>query len=666
MKETDYWLADPDPERVAKKRGEGHGTWTIWNTNPISQAWVRNMLSYFSHVLDPNSWDTSLIFDGEQGELIRMTVPQARSLIRQAITLITNQKLAFKTMAKSMGKDTMNDVRLGDALADHITFEQRLDEKGEELLEMAMVLGGAFTLTKWNTAGGRPHTTNDDGSILYEGKSEISILTPLDVSYEYRIKDWNDMGWVECRVKQNKWSLIAQHPELEDEILKLPSIQSFQGSNFFNSVVQMEDDYVWVYELYARPTPALPAGRMMMYASDKCIFHDGANEYGTIPIEPCIPEKLTGAHLGVPFYSSLMPVQEMMDICFSAISTNNANLGVTNVIVPRGANINVEQIYGQNWISYTPQQVEGGGIPKALTLAQSAPETFKIIEVYHAHLQQMANISPALRGNPPPGVTSGTAFATLSANSLEFLKGQSKTYFSCLQRTMEHAINGYKKFGKIEHVMMITGKNSTAIEKAFTNKDLENVERVSITLQNPLMQTVAGRIEVAEKLIQTGSIKTPQDYLTVIEGGDLKELTSNETTENDLVIAENDRLMDGEKIFALWTDNHGYHVRKHKKLLDDPAVRAQGKQVQLVMDHIMEHVQLARQNDPFAYAMTQTAQIPMGGPPQGGPPPAAGPQGPEEAPPDQALPLGEPDMTDMTGEPAGPADMAKDLLGRAR
>lgn len=663
-KTKDYWLADPDPEKVAKTRGETHGTWTIWNTNPIAQAWVRNMLSYFSHVLDPTSWDTSLVYEGEQGELVRMTVPQARSLIRQAITLITNQKLSFKSMAKSMGKDTMNDVRLGDALADHICYEQRLDEKGEELLEMAMILGGAFTLTKWNTAKGKPHTTNDDGSILYEGRSDVSVLTPLDVSYEYRVKDWTEMGWVEARVKANKWDLIAQHPELEEEILKLNTIQSFQGSNFFNNVIQLEDDYVWVYELYAKPSPSLPAGRMMMYASEKCIFHDGANEYGTIPIEPCIPEKLTGAYLGVPFYSSLMPVQEMMDICFSAISTNNANLGVTNVIVPRGANINVEQIYGQNWISYTPQQVEGGGIPKALNLAQSAPETFKILEVYHSHLQQIANLSPALRGNPPPGVTAGTAFATLSANSLEFLKGQSKAYFSCMQRTMEHAINGYKKFAKIPHLMMVLGKNSTAIEKEFSSRDLENVERISITLQNPLMQTVAGRIEVAEKLIQTGSIKTPQDYLTVIEGGDLKELTSNETTENDLVVAENDRMMDGEKVLALWTDNHGYHVRKHKKLLDDPAVRNNGTGVQLVLDHIMEHVQLARQNDPFAYAMTQTAQVPQM-PPQMAPPPGGPPAGgPQESP--EALPMGEPDIAATTGRPAEPADTAPDLLGRVR
>ena len=618
-----YWLGDPDVEKVVQKRMENHKSWALWSSNPVSQAWVRNTLAYYSHVLDPNSWDTSLVFQGDQGELVKMLVPQARSIVRQTITLITAQKLSFKALAKSEGRDVMNDVRLADGICNDTVEKQRLDTKGELLLENTLVLGGGFTKTTWDTSLGDPWAASE-GVLVHKGGVDISIHSPMDVYYEYKMGDWQKMDWVEVRVKKNKWDLIAQYPELEDELMKVPTVQDFHGINIYNSQQTVKDDYIWCYELYHKPTPAMPAGRMIFYASDKAVFYDGQNEYGCIPVEPCIPEQCSGAFLGVPFFSSLLPMQEMLDICFSAIGTNNANLGVQNVTIPRGAAISVEQIQGMNWISYTPQNIQGGGKPEPLQLVQSAPETFKFIDLLHSHLQQVGNSSPALRGNPPPGVTSGTAFATLSANAIEFMKGTSKAYFACMKNTMEHAINANRKFAKIPQEVAMRGKTSLAQVREYTGKDLDNIHSISITLQNPLMQTMAGRIEISDKLMSSGLITTPQDYFTILEGGDLTNLTDNKTTENDLVMSENELLADGKEVFALWSDNHPYHIHKHKKLLDDPNVRFYSDKIEVIQAHIMEHSQLAQTTDPMLYQMAQTGQMPemqpqmMGAPP---PPP---------------------------------------------
>lgn len=653
-----YWLGDSDVEKVVRKRMENHKSWALWSSNPVSQAWVRNTLAYYSHVLDPNSWDTSLVFQGDQGELVKMLVPQARSIVRQTITLITAQKLSFKALAKSEGRDVMNDVRLADGICNDTVEKQRLDTKGELLLENTLVLGGGFTKTTWDTSLGDPWAANE-GILVHKGGVDISIHSPMDVYYEYKMGDWQKMDWVEVRVKKNKWDLIAQYPELEDELQKVPAVQDFHGINIYNSQQTVKDDYIWCYELYHKPTPAMPAGRMIFYASDKAVFYDGQNEYGCIPVEPCIPEQFTGAFLGVPFFSSLLPMQEMLDICFSAIGTNNANLGVQNVMAPRGAAISVEQIQGMNWISYTPQNIQGGGKPEPLQLVQSAPETFKFIDLLHSHLQQVGNSSPALRGNPPPGVTSGTAFATLSANAIEFMKGTSKAYFACMKNTMEHAINATRKFAKIPQEVAMRGKNSLAQVREYTGKDLDNIHSISITLQNPLMQTMAGRIEISDKLMSSGLITTPQDYFTILEGGDLTNLTDNKTTENDLVMSENELLADGQEVFALWSDNHPYHIHKHKKLLDDPNVRFYSDKIEVIQAHIMEHSQLAQTTDPMLYQMAQTGQMPDMQPQMGAPPPPSGgePQTPEAM------------VSPEDGEGsalAAPADVAPDLLGRGR
>ncbi len=658
MSEDIYWLAEQDPQKVIKKRVENHKSWSLWSSNPVSQAWVRNTLQYYSHVLDPNSWDTSLVFQGDQGELVKMLVPQARSLIRQTITLVTSQKLMFKCMAKNTGKDVMSDVRLGDAICADAVESQELDQKGEDLLESALVLGAGFLKTTWDTSLGEPYT-EDNGVLVHKGGISITVHSPMDVYYEYKLNDWKKLDWVEVRVKMNKWDLIAQHPDLRDELQKVPTIQDFHGINIYNSQQSVKDDYIWCYELYHKPTPAMPEGRMLFYATEKAVFYDGPNKYGCIPVEPCMPEKFTGAFLGVPLFSSLMPMQEMLDICFSAIATNNANLGVQNVTVARGAAISVEQIQGMNWISYTPQNIPGGGKPEALQLVQSAPETFKFIEVLHSHLQQVANSSPALRGNPPPGVTSGTAFATLSANSIEFMKGTSKAYFNCMKKTMEHAMRATQIFARVPQEVVMKGKNNLAQVKEYTGEDLKNIHSVTITLQNPIMQTLAGRIEVTDKLMQSGQLKTPQDYFTVMDGGDLSVLTDNETTENDLVTAENELLSDGKTPLALWADNHAYHIRKHKKLLDDPNVRLYSDKIEAIQNHIMEHARLAQTTDPFLYGMAQTGMMPQAPMPQAPqPPPMGAAPGPEE----QAMDAESPES--LLGQQAGYAPEANDLLGR--
>lgn len=640
MKKT-YWFAD-EAEKVVEKMAEYHGTWTIWGSNPICQAWVRNSIAYYSHVLDPAAWDSALVYDGEQGELIRMAIPQARSLIRQLVTLITKQRLSFNAIAESKGADVVQETRLGNALSAQIVEHQQLDRKGENLVEQALVYGMSFTYTKWRTDLGKPYSVGPDGVLVYEGDLEISTPSVFDVFFDYSVPDWKNNEWVEVRVVKSRWSLVAQFPHLEDEILSLPTIKDWRGPHASQYRTLAEDDFVYCYELYHRKTPAIPKGRMIMYASDKCIFHDGDNEYEDIPVEPMMPETILGMGLGCPQLSALLPAQEMLDHSFSAIATNQAAFAVQSVTVPRGAGIGVQDIGGMNFISFTPQNVPGGGKPEPLQLAQSSPETFKFIDVLLSNMQQLSNINSALRGAPPPGVTSGVAIATLTNNSIEFLTSASKSYAGCMERTMFHAINAYRKFAKIPHIVRMVGKNFQSFTKDFVGSDLDPIQAIKITLQNPLTQTLSGRSDIAEKLLQGGMIKTTQDYLSVLEGSPLNQLYETELSENDLVQSENEALLEGKQVISLATDDHAAHVRKHAGLLNDPVVRLQNARVQEILNHIEEHKNLAQNTDPFLTAMVRTGKQPEGGPPPQGAPglSPSKPQQPGAAPLDEGMPTG--------------------------
>lgn len=637
-------------------------SWTIWGSNPVVQTWLRNSIAYYNHILEPYSFESALSFQGEQGELVKMIVPQARILIRELVTLVTKQKLSFRGIAKTGGSEVMSTIRLANNLSEQIVDEQDLDLKGSHLCELALVYGGAFTKATWRTDRGGVYSANPNKrSLQYKGDIEISVHDVWNVFYDYSIEFWDDQQWAAVRTIKNRWDLIAQFPKLEDEIRQLQTVRDWRGPYYTEFRSISEDDLVYVYECYHKPSPALPQGRMLFYSDEKTIYHDGPNIYGDIPIYEMKPSPVFGMGFGAPKYSELLPAQEMLDNSFSAIATNQSAFAVQSVTVPRGAGISVEEIGGMNFISFTPENTAGGGRPEPLQLTKSPPEVFNFIDLCKANMQEISSLSAAIRGSPPPGVTSGTAIATLTTNALEFISDTSKSYTKCMEKTMQGAITAYQKFSKIPRSISMEGRNNQVEEREFIGEDLSPIKKIAINVSNPLMQTVAGRSDLAEKLVTSGLVKNIQDYITVLEGGTLHSLYETEASENDLIESENERLMDGEDVITLATDDHPMHIRKHAALLNSTEIRNNAQTMEFILNHIMEHRSLAEQSDPLLQAMVRTGRMPEGGmapPPEPGAPPA-GDEG--------IMPLPSEDFTpgSMPGTPQ-PAEPTEDLLGRGQ
>ncbi len=643
MKNNTYWLLD-EGKGVVNYLEDYHAKWSLWSMSPVKQTWIRNYIAYYSTIINPGSWDTSLVFEGVQGELVRMYAPKARTLIRDLVTIGTKQKLAFQGMAEANSSDVIKDVKLVNALADQIVNMERLDLKQEQIVESSLVVGAGFMKTIWRTDRGDPHTVGKNGSIVYTGGVEMTCPTVFDVFYDINYPLWEMLPWVEVRTMKNRWDLIAQHPELRTQLLQVPSIAEMRGPNSWFDRTLVDQDAIYVYEMFARPCPTLPKGRMLIYADNKCIFHDDINPYGTIPVEPMIPEGIIGTTMGYPQLSNLLPCQEMMDNSISAIATNQAQFAVQSVSVARGANINVQELNGMRFVSFTPQNVPGGGKPEAMQLTQSAPETFKFADMLDAKMENLSKIAGALRGTPPPGVTSGTAIATLSANALQFTENISKSIQQCMEKSMYHAVNSYKKFSKIEQNLNYRDKNKMTSQK-FSGENLQNIVGVKILTSNPLMQTISGRLEIGEKLMTMPKEIWPA-YVSILEGEPLQDIYKAELDEFDLIRAENEMLQNGQLVPALATDDHGLHVQKHAGIMNDPTVRMNNAAIKTILQHIEEHKQLAQNTDPMLQAMVRTGKVPIQ---QEAPPPS-------NVPPTQGGPLAEP--TVKTAEPA------QDLLQR--
>jgi len=221
----------------------------------------------------------------------------------------------------------------------------------------------------------------------------------------------------------------------------------------------------------------------------------------------------------------------------------------------------------------------------------------------------LSGIQPALRGQVDGGAKSGVAIATLTANAMEFINSISKTYNTCLEKTMGHAINCYKNFAKLPQYMTVTGKNNQTHSKEFTGKDIKNINGVKIIVASPMMQTIAGKIEIAEKLMGLPKDLWPS-YVSILEGRPLSELFKGSLSQNDLIFSENHNMIEGKQVIALATDDHPLHILEHSALLNDPIVRNSNEKIDEILKHIEEHVRLQKETDPFLMAMVRTGKAP--------------------------------------------------------
>lgn len=600
----------------------------------IANVWNRNTEVYYR-----NSLIDILNFTGEQGELIGMSVPQARSLVRQMISIITKQKLQFAAKMRSRDYTAFGNGQIAESLANQLVKDQSLNEKIDRLAELTYLHGQCFWHVTWDSDAGR-RVDNGMEAPAMSGDVNIQVASAKYVYYDWNEEDWNNLHCVTVAKRMNRWDLIAQHPEMEDELRKIPNFNRILNGftttiASFDDTLTRTDDLILVYYYYHKPTPAVPQGRMVILCSEKCVLYDGANVYECLPVIPCIPEKLDDFLLGYPQFSNLAPLQEMLDINFSTMATNQSAFGVQSVLNPRGSNIDITEIYGMRWIDYTPQGNDGGGKPEPLQLTRSAPEIMDGIKIYIDNLGTLANINSALRGTPPPGVTAGNAIATLTANSIEFFSSFSKAIFASIEQAITLAVKFYKMLGAEEQLTVVSDGNISYL-KEFKASDLREFDRVSLEITNPLMNTIAGRRDQAEILLNKGLIKDIGDYFMVLEGEPPKRLWNAELNESALIQKENDDLTKGIPCPVLYTDNHALHIEKHKDILRNPEIRRNGN-IQEILNHMEQHEQFISQQ--------QQAMMP---------------QQPEQPPPPPSDAASHQQMEDVNKEPAMVEDMNRE------
>jgi hypothetical protein len=538
---------------------------------------------------------------GEQGELTRSFWNHERNLLRHLKVQTTQNKITYKTQVLNSNSKSANIVEFGNGLADRYSQspEYDLDTKGKQSVEDTLVWGESSIVGLWNRFKGEPMAQDPTtGQILRDGDMDYFNVTPMDhiINTSHQSRDL--VQWRVIRRWVNKYDLGAMYPDIAKTIESYNDSESSYATKLV-SLIHHDRETVPIFYFFHDKTPAVPQGRLLVMADPKCIFEDGPLDYGDgqrgydhVPVYDNIVETMQGSPYGYSVAFDLMPLQQTLNELISAVTTNNMNFAIQCVIAAKGSNLQWQELAtGMSFIEYDPK-IGPIGKPEALNLLTSKPETYQYIDMIIKNMETLAGINSMIRGNPEADITSGQYAALVTVQSVLFNSGLQKAYASQMEKTMTGTIRTIKKNMIGKKIARIVGETSEPYLKEFTSSDLQDVESVTVQLVNPMIQTPAGKMAMADSLMKTGLIKDAQQYIGVYTEGDLPQLYRRQETQLKLIKQENEAILKGQVPEVAITDNHVAHILEHTQVFDTIEARLNPNAPNVVagLAHVQKHL----------------------------------------------------------------------------
>lgn len=625
----DEYFAAKSPDQLASiLLGKSRSFFNLLESNAYLEKLNNMWRAYHGDYGSQGDYGHKINFTGEQGEYVTLVVNHFRNIAEHMLNIITANRPIMEARAINTDYKSESQTYLANGILDYYMREKGLENCLKNAAEMAIVIGSGFIKLAWNATAGETFDADPDtGEIAYEGEIEFSNLSPFDVVVDGTKESWNN-EWIMTRSWENRFNLIAKYPELASKIKGIPSKST---SQVYRLGLWSNDDTddVPVYEFFHKRTEAMPDGRYVLFLDSDVILLDTKMPYRVLPVFRIAPSNIMGTPYGYSPMFDILPLQEGLNALYSTIMTNNNAFGVQNLWVPPGSDISVTTLAGA--MNVIESQVK----PESLQLTASAPETYKFVDELVKAAETLSGISSVTRGNPEASLKSGTALALVQSMSLQFMSGLQQSYIKMIEDIGTALINILKDFAKTPKIVALVGKNNRTFLKQFTGDDISAISRVVIDVGNPLSRTIAGRVQMAEQLLQMKAIDNPNQYFQVLNTGRLDSMYEGEMTQLLLIKAENERLMEGRQVKSVATDNHKEHILEHRTVLSDPDLRENLDLVKNVQDHIQGHLDFLRNTDPGLLQITNQQPLPpVQGPGQGqGAPQPNAPGGPGGPPP---------------------------------
>lgn len=532
----------------------------------------------------------------------KLNVNHYKSLLQRIHGLVTNAKLSY--VPRPINSDARSQVQADFAkgLLEYYSDEKNIDEYTSELVERAIVLLEAFCYAPWDSTQGIEITKSETGQNIMTGDQAFHNLTAYDVAYHHSQKK---SPYFIVRVAVNKYDLAAEYPAHAEEITSMSDVKSQADVDRiispFENDETVNDDQVYKYVLYHSRTRAMPKGRETEIVGD-IVLRDSALRYKTIPVVRLTCSDMLETVGGDSPATSLLGLQEASDKLWSAVSINNLTNAKQNI--HSTTDIDPQPLSDGMTLWVGPQA------PTPLQLTQSSPETYKLIESYQLQQETISGVNKTARGNPDSAVGTAAGQALMLAQAVEFSQDLQRQYARAAGDLATIVIHNLQKFATEPRIAYIGGQSRSAYVKEFKADDIADVDRVTVTIGNPMTQTISGRYTLATEWVERGIVKDPAKLTEFLRTGQIDSLTEDQFKDSILIRNENEELRKGLLPIVSIMDIHPQHILEHKALASDPAFRYNAELMAKLDEHILDHIAKAKSMDPDLAAILGMPPLP--------------------------------------------------------
>ncbi len=254
--------------------------------------------------------------------------------------------------------------------------------------------------------------------------------------------------------------------------------------------------------------------------------------------------------------------------------------------------------------------------------------------------------------------------------SLQYNAGFQKSVIKVLEEVGTGMVQDLKAFADAPRQALIVGKQNQGYMQSYSKKDFDGIDRVVVAAGNSLLNTTAGKVNLADQLLQNGMLPQGEagamKYIQVMNEGKIEPETQALTATYMQIQTDKEALLAGQMPIIQLTDNHPLMMQEVNVLNNNPQIRNNPQLGQLVRQYIMAHFQQWLQMPPLLAASLGIQPPPPQGPPGGAPPPEQkgqpGKQPPQQTPPH---PQHKPPMQGATPHPTAQQPNMPQMPGNA-
>jgi hypothetical protein len=598
--------------------------------------------------------------EGDQGNNVTTRANWIRDAGRARVQIITGPKLSWECTATTTDASSLTDASRGSLILESMWRNGPYESLARDAVEGANVFSEEFLFTPWDDYAGDaygalpeqpareatpevPEQQNEDGSltphqpaqpaqpaqeakVLYKGGVCAYPVAGWNVLRDTSAKSFEQSDWLTVRLDVNRYRLIAKYPAFKTEILKAPAppLPTAMGISGVNLTTSTNTDKVQVHYFFHKRRPELPKGlQAVMLDADTVLSFDNLEDCYSEPnpfgaIHRMYDSSIKGTPFAYANFWEAMATQDIATDVNQSLATNIVTFGRQMISAVTGTDLAPDQIGNGPVVLYKKQ---GADDPKAIQLYAPNPEAFKHLDRLRSDIREAFGLNDLNFGEAPTGAPNAQAWALLSSASVTANSEMQSHYVDFVKSIGRSLLAIFKAKATWPQKIALVGKHgpSLATQDEFDKEDFTGISDVSVSIGNPLSQSTAGRLTIAQDEMKQGWVLVPEQYEQLIETGKSQPLTQGLRDELIHIASENEQMLEGETPPAMITDSHQMHVREHKAVSFNAAARANPAVIQAMNQHIQAHLTIMLNTDPrvlaaLGQAAPQPPQQPLGAP----------------------------------------------------